>query len=71
VAFVDGATAAAIGTIAGAVFVLGKRSITDVPTLALMLFTILLLWRVKKLTEPVIVAAAAVVGLIVFPMIKA
>jgi chromate transporter len=36
-----------------------------------MLFTILLLWRVKKLTEPVIVAAAAVVGLIVFPMIKA
>jgi chromate transporter len=70
VAFVDGATAAAIGTIAGAVVVLGKRSITDIPTLALMLVTIILLWKVKKLTEPLIVAAAAVTGLIVFPMLK-
>ena len=70
VAFVDGATAAAIGTIAGAVVVLGKRSIIDIPTLALMLVTILLLWKVKKLNEPIIVAAAAIIGLIVFPMLK-
>jgi len=69
VAFVDGATAAAIGTIAGAVVVLGKRSVTDIPTLALMLVTIVLLWKVKKLTEPVIVAAAALIGLIVFPLV--
>ena len=70
VAFVDGATAAAIGTIAGAVVVLGKRSITDIPTLVLMLVTVLLLWKVKKLNEPIIVAAAALIGLIVFPMLK-
>jgi len=70
VAFVDGATAAAIGTIAGAVVVLGKRSITDIPTLALMLVTIVLLWKVKKLNEPVIVAGAAVIGLIVFSTLK-
>ena len=70
VAFVDGATAAAIGTIAGAVVVLGRRSIVDLPTLALMLVTILLLWKVRKLNEPVIVAAAAIIGLIVFPMLK-
>src|SRR4029077_8554802 len=36
VAFVDGCTAAAIGTIAGAVVVLGKRSIVDLPTALLM-----------------------------------
>jgi chromate transporter len=71
VAFVDGVTAAAIGTITGAVIVLGKRSISDIPTLAILLVTLLLLWKVKKLPEPAIVALAAVVGLIVYPMTKA
>jgi chromate transporter len=70
VAFVDGVTAAAIGTITGAVVVLGKRSITDIPTLAILLVTIVLLWKVKKLPEPAIVAVAAVVGLIVYPLMK-
>src|SRR5512140_2977636 len=56
VAFVDGVTAAAIGTIAGAVIVLGKRSIIDVPTAIIMALTVVLLWKVKKLPEPVIVA---------------
>ncbi len=71
IAFVDGVTAAAIGTITGAVVVLGKRSIVDIPTLAILLVTILLLWKVKKLPEPAIVALAAVAGLIVYPMMKA
>ncbi|WP_232735559.1 hypothetical protein, partial [Burkholderia pseudomallei] len=31
------------------------------------LVTIVLLWRFKKLQEPVIVAAAAVVGLLAYP----
>jgi chromate transporter len=70
IAFVDGVTAAAIGTIAGAVVVLGKRSIVDLPTLALMAVTMVVLWKVKKLPEPVIVAVAAVAGLIVYPLIK-
>ncbi|BDB29428.1 hypothetical protein CTP10_R68420 (plasmid) [Cupriavidus sp. P-10] len=42
-AFVDGVTAAAIGAITGAVFVLAKRSIVDVPTILLALGTIALL----------------------------
>jgi len=66
VAFVDGVTAAAIGTITGAVIVLGKRSIVDVPTILLALVTVALLWKFKKLPEPVIVAAAAVVGLLIY-----
>jgi chromate transporter len=70
VAFVDGVTAAAIGTIAGAVVVLGKRSIVDLPTAAIALVTVLLLVKLKKLPEPVIVAAAAAVGLIVYPLLK-
>jgi chromate transporter len=69
IAFVDGVTAAAIGTITGAVIVLGKRSITDIPTILLAVTTVVLLWKIKKLPEPVIVAAAAVIGLIVYPLI--
>jgi chromate transporter len=71
VAFVDGCTAAAIGTIAGAVVVLGRRSITDLPTVAIMAVTLLLLWKAKKIPEPAIVVLAAVAGLIVYPILKA
>jgi chromate transporter len=69
-AFVDGITAAAIGAIAGSVFVIAKRSIIDVPTALIAVVTIALLWKFKKLQEPVIVAAAAVLGLIIYPLLK-
>jgi len=68
VAFVDGVTAAAIGAITGAVIVIGQRSISDWVTAALALATVALLWRFKKLPEPLIVAAAALVGLVVHPL---
>ena len=70
VAFVDGITAAAIGAIAGSVIVIAKRSIVDVPTAVIAIVTALLLWRFKKLQEPVIVAAAAVLGLVLYPLLK-
>jgi chromate transporter len=70
VAFVDGVTAAAIGAITGAVVVLGTRSIIDIPTALLALATVALLWKLKKLPEPVIVAAAAVIGLLAFPGLR-
>ncbi|MDB5825620.1 MAG: chromate transporter [Herminiimonas sp.] len=70
VAFVDGITAAAIGAIAGSVFVIAKRSIVDIPTALIALVTIALLWKFKKLQEPVIVAAAALLGLILYPLVS-
>jgi len=69
VAFVDGVTAAAVGAIAGAVVVLGQRSIVDLPTVALFLATAAVLWRFKKLPEPVVVLAAALIGLAVYPLV--
>ncbi len=63
-AFVDGVTAAAIGAIAGAVLVIGKRTLTDIPTVLIALITIAILLRFKKLQEPIIIAAAAMVGII-------
>ena len=68
VAFVDGITAAAIGAITGAVIVIAKRSIIDIPTALIAVVTIMLLWRFKKLPEPIVVIAAAVVGLIIYPL---
>jgi chromate transporter len=68
VAFVDGVTAAAIGAITGAVFVIGQRSITDWITAVLAIVAAALLCRFKKLPEPVIVVAAALVGLLVHPL---
>lgn len=70
VAFVDGITAAAIGAIAGSVIVISKRSITDIPTAVIALVTIALLWKFKKLQEPVVVGTAAVIGLILYPLLK-
>jgi chromate transporter len=70
VAFVDGVTAAAIGAITGAVIVLAQRSIVDVTTALVALVAIGLLWKVKKLPEPVLVAIAAVIGLLAFPGVR-
>lgn len=69
IAFVDGVTAAAIGSIAGAVIVIGQRSIMDWITAALALATAAVLWRYKKIPEPAVVAVAAVIGLIVHPLV--
>ncbi|HET9651741.1 MAG TPA: chromate efflux transporter [Usitatibacter sp.] len=68
VAFVDGVTAAAIGAITGAVIVLAKRSIVDIPTALIAAATLLLLWKFRKLQEPLIVAGAALLGLALYPL---
>ena len=70
IAFIDGVTAAAIGAIAGAVIVIGQRSITDWVTAALALATVAVLWRFKKIPEPLIVLVAAVIGLLVHPLVN-
>jgi chromate transporter len=68
-AFVDGVTAAAIGAIVGSVIVIARRTIVDVPTLLLAVSAMLLLLRFKKLSEPMIVAGAALIGLAVYPLV--
>jgi chromate transporter len=68
-AFVQGATAAATGALSGAVVVLAVRAIYDVPTAIIALVTFAVLWR-YKIPEPLVVLAAAVVGLIVSPLTR-
>jgi chromate transporter len=68
-AFVQGATSAATGAIAGAVVVIALRAIYDVPTATLALVTFGILWR-YKVPEPILVVAAGVIGLVVWPLVK-
>ncbi len=63
-AFVDGVTAAAVGAIAGAVLVLAKRSLTDLPTLLIAFCTAGLLFKFKKIQEPFVILAAALLGIV-------
>lgn len=69
-AIVDGVTAAAIGAIAGAVIVLGRRAIFDLPTALLALTALLVLWKSpRRIPEPLIVTIAALAGLIIHPAV--
>jgi len=68
-AFVQGATAAATGALSGAVIVLAYRAIYDLPTAAVALASLAVLWRFK-VPEPILVTAAGAIGLIVWPLVK-
>ena len=60
-AFVEGVTAAATGAITGAVFVLGRRSIVDVPTVLMALVAFLIVFK-TKFPEPALILLAGVLG---------
>jgi chromate transporter len=62
-AFVKGVTAAATGAIAGAVVVLARRSVYDLPTALICVASIAVLFR-WKVPEPILIACAAVAGLL-------
>lgn len=64
-AFVAGVTAAATGAIAGAAFVLGRRALVDLPTVAIALAALGLAWRLRKIPEPVIILAAGLAGVLI------
>ncbi len=63
-AFVDGVTAAATGAIAGAVIVLGRRALVDVPTVLICAVTLGVIMTMKRMPEPALIAASGVVGLL-------
>ena len=62
VGFTKGATAAAAGAIVGAGAVIGTQVIVDLATVLIFVAALVALWR-TKVPEPVLVGAAAVVGL--------
>jgi chromate transporter len=67
--FVKGAYAAAIGTILGACVLLGKIAIGDWFTALIAVLSLVVLFR-WNISNPVLVAATAVIGLIAFPLLQ-
>lgn len=67
--FVKGAYAAAIGTILGASVLLGKMAIGDWLTAAIGAVSLAILFR-WKVSNPLLVAATALIGFIAFPLIQ-
>jgi chromate transporter len=67
--FIKGAYAAAIGTILGACVLLGKIAIGDWLTALVALASLIVLFR-WKVSNPLLVAVTAIVGLIAFPLLK-
>src|SRR6266404_1736715 len=59
-AFVQGVTAAAVGAIAGAAYILARRSLIDLPTVLIGLITLTILLFTKKIPEPLVILAAGV-----------
>src|SRR5438128_3785899 len=67
--FVKGAYAAAIGTILGACILLGRIAIGDWVTALTGLASLAILFR-WKVSNPLLIAATSVVGLIAFPLLQ-
>jgi chromate transporter len=67
--FVKGAYAAAIGTILGACILLGRIAIGDWLTVLIGVASLAVLFR-WKVSNPLLIAATAVVGLIAFPLLQ-
>jgi len=67
--FVKGAYAAAIGTILGACFLLGKIAIGDWLTALIGIVSLAILFR-WKVSNPLLICATAVIGLIAYPILQ-
>jgi chromate transporter len=63
-AFVSGVTAAATGAIAGAVFVLARRAIIDLPTILIFAATLASVVWLKRIPEPVVIAIVGVAAIL-------
>jgi chromate transporter len=61
-AFVTGVTSATTGAIAGSAIVLGRRAISDWPTVAIALATLAMLTWARKVPEPLVILSAGVAG---------
>jgi chromate transporter len=63
-AFVQGVTAAAVGAITGAAYILARRSLIDLPTVVIAVSTFVALTWTKKIPEPLLIVVAGTIGVV-------
>jgi chromate transporter len=52
-----------VGAIAGAAYILARRSLIDVPTVLIGIVTLAVLMSTKKVPEPIVILVAGVIGI--------
>jgi len=53
-----------VGAIAGAAYILARRSLVDVPTTVIVIITLAILMTTQRVPEPVVILSAGVVGVL-------
>ena len=68
--FIRGITVAVVGVLVGTTYLVGKTAIGDALTLGVAAASLVALFVWKKLPEPVVVLAGAMIGLIAYPLLR-
>src|SRR2546422_2598592 len=69
-ALAQGGTAAAVGAIAGAAYILARRSLVDLPTVLIGLIALAILMLTKKIPEPIVILAAGAAGVLLHGTVR-
>ena len=62
--------AAAVGAIAGAAYILARRSLVDLPTVLIGLIALAILMLTKKIPEPIVILAAGAAGVLLHGTVR-
>jgi chromate transporter len=68
--FIRGITVAVVGVLVGTTYLVGKTAIGDTLTIGLAAASLAALFTWKRLPEPAVVLAGALIGLIAYPIIR-
>jgi chromate transporter len=68
--FIRGITVAVVGVLVGTTYLVGKTAIGDWLTIALAAASLVALFAWKKLPEPIVVFAGALIGLVAYPLMR-
>jgi chromate transporter len=68
--FIRGITVAVVGVLVGTTYLVGRTAIGDALTIAVAAASLVVLFVWKKLPEPAVVLAGALIGLIAYPIIR-
>ncbi len=68
--FIRGITVAVVGVLVGTTYLVGKTAIGDALTIGLAAASLVVLFTWKRLPEPAVVLAGALIGLIAYPIVR-
>ena len=68
--FIRGITVAVVGVLVGTTYLVGKTAVGDPLTVGVAVASLIALFVWKRLPEPVVVLAGALIGLIAYPIIR-